>query len=234
MAKRGSRPDAVYAVLRRAILEQALGPGSKLPEDTIGEQLGVSRTVVRRALEKLRAEELVDIAPNKGASVARPSLEQARDVFAVRIDLEQLVTDRICGRLDQAQIAVLEKSIAQEEHSFTSGNPDYIRHAADFHVQLAEFCGSPLLHQYIAALAARSALILGLYGRPDWPSCSMREHRDFLAAVVAGDGARARTLMRAHLEHVLNHALETHTEKRSPGIGEVISRYAAALGAGTG
>ena len=72
---RQSRSQAVYSALKRAILEQALKPGVKLPEDTIGEQFGVSRTLVREALVRLSGEGLVDLRANKGASVAEPSLE---------------------------------------------------------------------------------------------------------------------------------------------------------------
>lgn len=231
--KRGTRPDAVYAVLRRAILEQALGPGAKLPEDTIGEQLGVSRTVVRRALERLSAEELVDLEPNKGASVARPSLEESRDVFSIRMDLERMVTERVCGHLSPAQVQRLEASIAEEARSFEAGEPGYIRHAADFHVLLAEMSGSPLLHKYVRGLVARSALILGLYGRPDWPSCSMDEHRAFLDALRAGDASRAQALLRDHLDSVLNRALSTRVETSVPGIAEIVSAYARAEDAET-
>ena len=127
--KWGSRPELVYAVLRLAILEQALPPGTKLPEDGIGEQLGVSRTVVRRALERLHAEELVTIEPNRGAAVARPSLEEARDVFAVRIELERIVVERMCGALDTAAGNRLEACIAAEERAYREGSAGYIRHA---------------------------------------------------------------------------------------------------------
>lgn len=229
MAKRGDGPDAVYTVLRRAILEQALGPGCKLPEDTIGERLGVSRTVVRRALERLAAEDLVEIAPNRGAAVARPSLAQARDVFAVRMDLERLVLERVCGKLTREQVRALEKAIAQEDRAYRRGSPDYIRHAAKFHLQLATMAGSPLLFKYLRALVARSALILGLYGRPDWPNCSMDEHRAVLAALVAGDLRRARKLMHDHLDEVLSRALDARVETRAPTVGDVLANYAAGL-----
>jgi DNA-binding GntR family transcriptional regulator len=229
VAKRGDGPDAVYTVLRRAILEQALGPGRKLPEDTIGERLGVSRTVVRRALERLAADELVELAPNRGAAVARPSLDEAHDVFAVRMDLERLVLERVCGNLTRAQIKVLEKAIAQEARAHRRRSPDYIRHAAKFHLQLATMAGSPLLFKYIRALVARSALILGLYGRPDWPNCSMDEHRAVLAALVAGDLKRARKLMHAHLDEVLSRALDAPVATRAPSVGDVLAAYAAEL-----
>ena len=73
------RAESVYRALRRAIIEQALKPGMKLPEDSIGEQLGVSRTLVREAFGRLAVEGLVELKPNRGASVAYPTLEEARD-----------------------------------------------------------------------------------------------------------------------------------------------------------
>ena len=60
----GVRAQGVYRALRRAIIEQALKPGMKLPEDTIGEKLGVSRTLVREAFGRLAIEGLVELKPN--------------------------------------------------------------------------------------------------------------------------------------------------------------------------
>ncbi|MCB1718468.1 MAG: GntR family transcriptional regulator, partial [Candidatus Competibacteraceae bacterium] len=64
------RSDTVYQSLRRAIIEQALQPAMRLPEDTIGEQFGVSRTIVRQALNRLQMEGLVETRPHHGAYVA--------------------------------------------------------------------------------------------------------------------------------------------------------------------
>ncbi len=227
--KRGSRPEIVYTVLRLAILEQALGPGTKLPEDAIGEQLGVSRTIVRRALEKLAAEELVEIEPNRGASVARPTLEEARDVFAVRTDLERLVIERICGKLEADQIKTLEDWVANEERAFRDTSDDYVRQAAEFHVLLAGMAGSQLLLKYLRSLVARSALILGLYGRPNWPNCNIDEHRAIIAALRDGNLERAWDTMRDHLDGVLHRALDSGSEETAPSVIDVISNYALAL-----
>lgn len=227
--KRGSRPELVYTVLRLAILEQALGPGTKLPEDAIGEQLGVSRTVVRRALEKLAADELVEIEPNRGASVARPTIEQARDVFAVRTELERLVVERVCGKLEPRQYKILEDWVAREERAYRDATGDYIRQAAEFHVILAEMAQSPLLLKYIKSLVARSALILGLYGRPNWPSCNMDEHRSIIAALKYDDSERAWKTMSDHLDAVLHRALDSSAQEAEPSITEVLSKYALAV-----
>ncbi len=228
MKQRGERVDAIYAGLRLAILEQALQPGTKLPEDTIGEQFGASRTVVRRALELLASEELVDIRPNRGAAVAKPSLEEARDLFSVRQDVEQLVIRRLCGHLTPAQVVRLNAQIEAEESAHREGRPEYIRHAAEFHLVLAEMTGSPLLVRYMRQLVGRSALILGLYGRPRWTDCSVQEHRDLVTCLVDGDIARLEHLMHDHLEAVLSRAIDTASRDKDWGIRDLLAPYAEA------
>jgi len=102
-----SRAETVYRGLRRAIIEQALSPGTKLPEDLVGTRFGVSRTVVRAALARLAAESLVELHLNRGATVAHPSLDEAHDVFDIRRSLERLVVERLAGRLSRADLARL-------------------------------------------------------------------------------------------------------------------------------
>ncbi|MEP9376454.1 GntR family transcriptional regulator [Aquabacter sp. CN5-332] len=225
MKQRGERVDAIYAGLRLAILEQVLQPGTKLPEDAIGEQFGASRTVVRRALELLASEELVDIRPNRGAVVAKPSLEEARDLFSVRQDVEQLVIRRLCGNLTPAQVKRLEAQIEAEERAHHEGRPEYIRHAAEFHLVLAEMTGSPLLARYMRQLVGRSALILGLYGRPRWTDCSVQEHRDLVTCLVEGNSERLEHLMHDHLEAVLSRAIDTATRDKDRGIRDLLAPY---------
>ncbi len=85
------RVATIYRALRHAIIEQALSPGAKLPEDAIGERFGASRTIVRHVLGQLAAEGLVELRRNRGAAVATPSWEEARDIFDVRLGLERLI-----------------------------------------------------------------------------------------------------------------------------------------------
>ena len=83
--------SVICRALRRAIIEQALEPGAKLPEDSLGERFGVSRTIARHALGQLAAEGLVELRRNRIAVVATPSWQEARDAFDIRIELERLV-----------------------------------------------------------------------------------------------------------------------------------------------
>src|SRR5258706_6066897 len=119
MAKAKAKPiedrvGLIYRALRHAIIEQALAPGAKLPEDTIGERFGASRTIVRSALGQLAAEGLVELRRNRGASVATPSWEEARDTFDVRLGLERLVVSRRSRKLTRQQISTPEGPVCQE------------------------------------------------------------------------------------------------------------------------
>ena len=80
----GTQDDIVYAHIFEAILEQRLAPGTKLSEEALGEIFGVSRTIIRRALSRLAHESVVLLRPNRGAVVASPTVEEARQVFFSR------------------------------------------------------------------------------------------------------------------------------------------------------
>ncbi|MEM9575313.1 MAG: GntR family transcriptional regulator, partial [Pseudomonadota bacterium] len=74
--------------LQQAILEHRLPPGTKLSEDEIGEVYGVSRTIVRSALQSLAHDQLVTIEKHRGAFVARPTIREAHEVFEGRALIE--------------------------------------------------------------------------------------------------------------------------------------------------
>lgn len=201
------RAARVYRALRQAILEQALAPGAKLPEDLIGGQFGVSRTLVREALGRLAAEGLVVLRPHRGASVASPSLAEARDVFAIRRAMELLAVEALCGRLDATGLARLEAHLAAEAAAQAQGGAVSIRLAGEFHLLLAELTGNALLQRYVGELASRCSLILALYGRPHSAECAVHEHRALIEALRDGDAGRCRALMEAHLGGVMDRAL---------------------------
>jgi DNA-binding GntR family transcriptional regulator len=232
MAKQESRVTILQEALRLAILEQALEPGMKLPEDTIGEEFGVSRTIVRRALERLAADELVEILPNRSASVIRPTIQQAHDLFQVRIDIEDIVVRRLHGRTTPVQLDQLLACVASEEAAHQARSTGYIRLSAQFHTLLAEMTGSPLLERYVRQLVWRSAIVLRLYGRPDWEDHS-DEHRALIDLLVSGDLGRCRDAMRHHLESVLTQALEGAKIAGDPSLKHILARYARAATAPT-
>ncbi|MGO4407522.1 GntR family transcriptional regulator [Bosea sp. RAF48] len=222
------RAESVYRALRRAIIEQALKPGVKLPEDSIGEQLGVSRTLVREAFGRLAVEGLVELKPNRGASVAYPTLEEARDVFEVRRGLERLVAENLAGRLTASQAAELEAHVEQEEKAHEQDGPESIRLSGEFHIKLATMTGNALLLRYVQEASSRCSLILAIYGRPHSSECAVSEHRQLIEALRSGDATRAADLMDHHLRAVVTRALLTPRVERD--IRDVLAPYARSEG----
>ncbi|OCC06874.1 GntR family transcriptional regulator [Labrys sp. WJW] len=221
----GGRSQAVHRALKRAILDQALPPGSKLPEDSIGERLGVSRTLVREALVRLSQEGLVELRPNKGAVVSHPSLEEGRSLYLTRIALERLVVETLSGSLTREQIDTLSTHIAAEEAARTE-HAASIRLAGEFHTLLAQMTGNASLIRYVNELVARSSLILALYGRPHSSECAVSEHRELLDKLIAGKTDEAVALMTHHLDSITTRALLP----RKDSLSDALHAYAVAEG----
>lgn len=219
------RIGEICTALRRAILDQALKSGDKLPEDTLGERFGVSRTIARHALGQLAAEGLVDLRRNRGAAVARPSLEDARDLFDLRGGLEGVVVARLAGRLDEAQTAALRRHVATEEAARGKGDPVAIRLATEFHILLAEMTASPVLLRYVREVCLRCGLTLSLHGRPHSSDCAISEHRAIIDALASGDCAGAERLMATHLHAVADRALVEAPDLRSTDLMDVLAPY---------
>ncbi len=201
-----NRSELICAALRSAILERALLPGMKLPEDSLGERFGASRTIIRQALERLAAEGLVELRHNRGAAVASPSLEEARDLFELRTQIEDLVIARLAAGLTEEQATRLEAHITREEEARDGPEPQSIRLATEFHILLGELTGSPVLMRYVNELSYRCALTLSQYARPHSTACGIQEHRDILAALREGDVVQAKRIARSHLESVSSRA----------------------------
>jgi DNA-binding GntR family transcriptional regulator len=224
------RVGKIYRALRHAIIEQALAPGAKLPEDAIGERFGASRTIVRHALGQLAAEGLVELRHNRGAAVATPSWNDARDVFDVRIGVERLVVSRLSGRLTADDLARLSDLVDEEERARGNNEPLSIRLAAEFHTLLAELTGSEVLARYVGELSSRCGLILATYSRPHSSECAVSEHRAIVAALAAGDAARAAGLMDEHLEAVASRALIVPHRTKERDIKDILAPYAKETG----
>ncbi len=217
----------ICRALRRAIIEQALEPGAKLPEDALGERFGVSRTIARHALGQLAAEGLVELRRNRIAVVATPSWQEARDAFDIRIELERLVVRQLAGRLSKSQIATLKAHVDAEDAARNGPDAVSIRLATEFHILLAQMTNSPILVRYVSEVAYRCCLTLSMFSRPHSSECAINEHRQLIAALAAGDEAKVMGLMHTHLDSVANRALVTPVPPRGRDLLDILAPYAA-------
>lgn len=227
--KTGDGSDKVQTIcraLRRAIIEQALEPGAKLPEDALGERFGVSRTIARHALGQLAAEGLVELRRNRIAVVATPSWQDARDAFDIRIELERLVVRQLAGRLTKSQIAALKTHVDAEEAARNGPDAVSIRLATEFHILLAQMTNSPILVRYVSEVAYRCCLTLSMFSRPHSSECAINEHRQLIAALAAGDEAKVMSLMHSHLDSVASRALVAPAPPRGRDLLDILAPYA--------
>ncbi|WP_319532733.1 GntR family transcriptional regulator [uncultured Cohaesibacter sp.] len=218
--------NAVYDLLRKAIIEQALKPGMRLPEDTVGEQFGVSRTIVRHALVRLENQGLVVTVRNRGAFVAEPSKEEAQHVFEVRRCLETEVIRLLCERMPASGYDLLEAHIRSEQSVKGKDGPVSIRLAGEFHVLLAEMTGNDVLARFVSEVVLRCSLIMSLYARSHSSDCAVDEHSQIVEAIRSGDASRAITIMEHHLGAVAGRA---ELSPQPDSIQSILSHYGKEL-----
>lgn len=221
----GDRMSAICHGIRRAIIEGALFPGDRLPEDALGESFGVSRTIARHALGQLAAEGLVDLRRNRIATVAAPTPADARDIFDIRVALERQVVGHLAGHLIDAQIREL-KDIVRQEHDARDGPEGAsIRLATEFHIRLAEMTGRPILVRYVTEICYRAGLSLSSLGRPHSSECAISEHLQLIDTIAKGPADKAAQMMADHLEAVASRALLGGQEARGRDLVSILAPY---------
>ncbi len=193
----------IVEALTRAIVEHRLQPGTKLAEQKLADHFGVSRTLVRQALFQLVQKHLVRMEPARGAFVAAPTVEEARQVFQIRRILEAEMVREFLRKQTPAMLKALREHVAQEKLAL--GSPDAARSQqllGDFHVRMAELAANAVLAQILRDLVSRSSLITLMYQRDSFVAHSQEEHAELLKALAAKDEKRAVRLMEEHLLHV--------------------------------
>jgi DNA-binding GntR family transcriptional regulator len=204
-ADKSSSIESIANDIATAIVEKRLPPGTWLREEALGRVYSVSRTKVRAALLMLSKDKLIEMIPDKGAFVCQPTVDEAREVFAVRRILEAEVVRLFVARARPRDYQVLEQHIKFERTALRqSSTMGTVREKllGDFHVALAEATGNGTLAELVRELVARSSLIAMLYHSSNDPHCSSDEHGEFLRLCRKGDVAAAVTSMNDHLERI--------------------------------
>jgi len=196
----------VYQKLKHAITKRYIKQGSKLVEDAIARQIGVSRTPVRAAIKRLELEGFADFVPNKGAVVIKPTLAEIEQTFAVRAHMEKMGADLAARTINEKQVAELHRLVEEEKKVFDARRlDDYYQVNAAFHLKIAEAGGNGVLYQYIEQLLERTKIHLILFD-PFFKfvvNPSAAEHSAIVAALAAHDPHRAVLAIEAHLKSAL-------------------------------
>lgn len=186
-----------------SIADRRLRPGMRLKEIELAEVFGVSRARVRQVLAMLERDGLVVIESNKGAVVAKPSVEDAKDIFHIRSAVEQRVLERLNGQLDAAKLTEMFEHVAKERIANNSNNQrEIIKLSGGFHVMLAEMAEAEFLCGLMRDLISRTSLITAAFRDSNKHNCGPDEHEEILQHLKNGDLETAKKAMADHLEHV--------------------------------
>jgi DNA-binding GntR family transcriptional regulator len=198
------REDEIYSDIVAAISEQRLPPGTQLKEDELNAIYGVGRTAIRAVLSRLAHDEIAVRISNRGAFVAKPTAEEAREVFSARRLIEGSLVKQLANQMDKKLGKTLRSQIEREAGARMANDfTDVLRESGNFHMVLARAAGINIIYGYLNELLTKTALISILYQRRNSAECELDEHRRLADSIIAGHADEAEKLMIAHLDGIL-------------------------------
>ncbi len=193
----------IYTEILDAILERRLDPGVKLKEDELADIFSVSRTIVRRALLRLSHDRIVDIQPNRGATIVKPDVDTAREVIGARRLIEREIIRQATLNATPEAIIELKKCVEDERDEVRRQHVGSgLRLSGDFHIQLSRLSGNRTLMGYLKELVPQTSLIIATYQTPHHTLCAHQEHFDIIDVVASGNVKAAQEAMDIHLQHI--------------------------------
>lgn len=203
-----SKKHQVYDVLKQRIVTQVMKPGEPINEGVLSQELAISKTPIREAIQQLEREGFIENIPGKGNFVSQISIQDLRELFEIREMLECEAIKRAALKRDQRKLEEIRKAFALTEGSWQNGSPREFRAGEQIHVFIFESLGNQRLleiylrlHDHIAR--HRNYFFSDVHeGRPEK---SYREHLEILDALAAQDPAQCEQAMRAHLRNSLDY-----------------------------
>jgi DNA-binding GntR family transcriptional regulator len=209
--------DTVVDHLRGFIVEGVLEPGKKLNERELCETLGISRTPLREAFKVLAHEGLIEISPNRGATVAKMSEAEIREMFELMSGLEAFSGELACERITPAEIAEI-KSLHYAMLACRAQNDlaGYYSRNQTIHDRINEAARNPALRQVYVSINRRLQALRfrSNYQHAKWDR-AIDDHEAMLEALDARDGKRLSAILRHHLLEKRDAVLQLASTERA-------------------
>jgi len=201
--------EAAFEKIKEAIIKGHFKPGEKLVEQTLAQEMGVSRTPVREAIRRLEAEGFVVSIPRKGVVVSRADKEEIVQLYSIRAELEGLAARWAIENADEDDIRKLDEAISRMEETAASGDLDgVVQSNALFHDAIAQASKSRILCTLLKTLQDNIQRFrfqsLHLPGRPE---AALAEHKEIVAAIKEKKTEEADRLLKEHLQNACAAAL---------------------------
>ena len=202
-AGRGLMKERAYEDIKKVILGGGFPPNSFVAERQLAERLGMSKTPVRAALERLAAEGFVTISPQQGIIIRDMTVHEIADHYEIRVALEGYVLRALAGRLTADQAGRLEDNLREQAALRADDGDRAVALDAAFHMMFCEFLGNQEILRVMGQLREKFQRVIAKVFRvnPGRIAASCGEHKAIAAAVLKGDAARAARLVEEHLEY---------------------------------
>jgi DNA-binding GntR family transcriptional regulator len=205
-----SLTELVGEELRARIVDGRLRLGAALSENALAAELGLSKTPVREALLQLKLERLVEVLPQRGTYVFRLAADHVSPISELREVLEVAALKAAMARHRHALIRRLSE-ISDEMGKALRSNDSvcYQRLDGEYHQAIIDLSGNPYFADAYGQIGFRiQALRSRLSDEARLNRLSIRDHREMLKLIKAGDVAAVIALMRAHIDHTKRCYLE--------------------------
>lgn len=196
--------NIAYEELRSRFDNRLYPPGTFLSERQLAEELGMSKTPVKAALERLELEGFITVSPQSGIVVRELNLDELTQMYQMRQALDGYILRSLAGRLTNEQLAQWELNL-QRYAAAEEGAPESLRDAvlldAEFHLLPSQFLGNKLIINTMQQFSVQIFQVINrVFSRlPSRVSQSLIEHREIVDAVRQGKGELARELGEIHL-----------------------------------
>lgn len=194
--------DRAFEEIQEAIFSNALAPGVALSVPELARQLGISRSPVREAVQRLVHLGLAVTVPYRGAVVARVDIEDLQQLYEVRELLEGLAARRATERLDARSLTGLKELVSGHRSALEEGRglQAHIDFDVKFHRGIREIADSSSLSEFLETLQGKVRLAMhSLWRSEEAPWLALEDHERILAAMAARDPAAAEEAARAHI-----------------------------------
>jgi DNA-binding GntR family transcriptional regulator len=212
--------DRAYRELEERIVTLQIEPGAVLSESSLGQQLGLGRTPIREALQRLARDGLVLILPRRGILVSDTNVKRQLMLLEVRRELERLIAVKAAHRAtEQERREFLAIADGMEEAAKSNDDIKFMRLDRALNLLMAEAAHNEFASNAIAATHALSRRFWYVHYKDvaDLPVCA-RLHANLARALGYGDTAAARTASEALLDYIeefTRATLDTRHEERA-------------------
>ena len=198
--------EDILRQIEQAILDHRLPPGTKLKEVQLTEVFGAKRGMIRKVLTRLANSRLVVQTPNRGASVAKPSAVEGRELFATRRAIEGAIVETLAKKSNDTLIRQLKNLLEKEHEAYQLGDSKRaLALSVDFHRQLAILAGNSVMQEFLDDIIRRTPLVILTHiGSESENRCRNQEHEQIVEAIAKGDASTAIKIMNEHLLHIEN------------------------------